>query len=389
MGEVSNKVTQKNTEREFIETFTNSAEFGIVSQNDFFDRQISNYKNIDSYYVVSPDDFIYNPRISNYAPVGPIKRNKLNRTGIMSPLYYVFKTKSIDNLFLEKYFESNYWHKFMKLNGDSGARSDRFAIRDSIFKEMPIPLPTKDEQKVIGKLLESLDNTIALHQRELDLLKQSKKGFLEKLFPKDKENVPEIRLSNFKDKWKKRKLAEVSPLRGGFAFKSSGFRKEGIPVVRIANILSSGTVGGEYAYYDEQAIDDGFILPVNAAIIAMSGATTGKVAVLNNPKYNKYYQNQRVGYFRDLGIIDYDYISVFVRSSLFTKQLQAVLVAGAQPNISSKEIDSFIFYFPTYKQEQEKIGNFFRELDNTITLQEQKIESLQQMKKSFLQKMFI
>ncbi len=147
LSDISDKVKEKNKHGKFTETLTNSAEYGIINQRFFFDKDISNANNLDSYYVVQNDDFVYNPRISNFAPVGPIKRNKLGRTGVMSPLYYVFRTHSIDNNYLEKYFDTVYWHHFMELNGDTGARADRFAIKDSIFVEMPIPYPSTEEQK--------------------------------------------------------------------------------------------------------------------------------------------------------------------------------------------------------------------------------------------------
>ena len=182
LGDISYKVKEKNKTGEFTETLTNSAEYGIINQRDFFDKDISNAKNLTGYYVVKNDDFVYNPRISNFAPVGPIKRNKLGRTGVMSPLYYVFRTHDIDKNYFEKYFDTVYWHRFMELNGDSGARADRFAIKDSVFVEMPIPYPTMDEQQKIGAFFKQLDYTIALHQRKLDLLKEQKKGFLQKMF---------------------------------------------------------------------------------------------------------------------------------------------------------------------------------------------------------------
>ena len=182
LEEISDKVTEKNKNSEFVETLTNSAEFGIINQRDFFDKNISNEKNLNGYYIVREDDFVYNPRISNYAPVGPIKRNKLGRTGVMSPLYYVFRPYNIDKKFLEYYFDTTVWHKFMKINGDSGARADRFAIKDSIFKTMPIPYPSIEEQRKIGKFFDNLNDTITLHQRKLDLLKEQKKGYLQKMF---------------------------------------------------------------------------------------------------------------------------------------------------------------------------------------------------------------
>ena len=182
LEDISDKVTEKNKAREFTETLTNSAEYGIISQSDFFDKDISNINNIDGYYVVRPDDFVYNPRISNFAPVGPIKRNNLNRIGIMSPLYYVFRPKRVDHTFLEKYFETSYWHIFMKMNGDSGARADRFAIKDTILKEMPIPYPIKEEQVKIGIFFNQLDKSIVLHQEKIAHLKVLKSTLLNKMF---------------------------------------------------------------------------------------------------------------------------------------------------------------------------------------------------------------
>jgi type I restriction enzyme, S subunit len=180
--DIANKVTEKNVLMEYSETFTNSAEYGIVSQRDYFDHDISNSENIGGYYIVQNEDFVYNPRISSFAPVGPINRNKLGRTGVMSPLYTVFRTHDIDNTFLEQFLKSNYWHTFMRLNGDSGARSDRFSIKDSIFMKMPIPYPSVEEQVAIGKILTTIDNLITFHQRELEKLKNIKKSMLEKMF---------------------------------------------------------------------------------------------------------------------------------------------------------------------------------------------------------------
>ena len=166
LKEIADKVTEKNTDLAVQETFTNSAEFGIISQRDFFDHDISNVENIGGYYVVREEDFVYNPRISTTAPVGPVNRNKLGRNGVMSPLYTVFRTHDVDTTYLEWFFKSNYWHSFMYFNGDSGARSDRFSIKDAVFFEMPIPLPSPEEQHRIGILLDGIDDLITLHQRE-------------------------------------------------------------------------------------------------------------------------------------------------------------------------------------------------------------------------------
>ena len=166
LGEIADKVIEKNAELQYIETFTNSAEFGIISQRDFFDHDISKMESLNGYYVVREEDFVYNPRISVTAPVGPIGRNKLGRIGVMSPLYTVFRTHEVDNTYLEQFFKSACWYPFMRLNGDSGARSDRFSIKDNLFFEMPIPYPDIAEQYQIGRFLDHLDALITLHQRE-------------------------------------------------------------------------------------------------------------------------------------------------------------------------------------------------------------------------------
>lgn len=182
LGSIADKVTEKNLNQKYTETFTNSAEYGVVTQLDYFDHTISNVKNIWGYYVVRNDDFIYNPRVSSEAPVGPFNRNKLQRTGIMSPLYSVFRIHDIDHTFLEQYFKSSYWHSFMRLNGDNGARADRFSIKGDKFIEMPIPYPCLDEQNMIAEYLSEIDFLISLHHQKLDHLKHIKSALLEKMF---------------------------------------------------------------------------------------------------------------------------------------------------------------------------------------------------------------
>lgn len=182
LKEISMKSSKRNADRQYTETFTNSAEFGVINQRDFFDHDISNAENTGNYYVVENDDFVYNPRISTTAPVGPINRNRLGRTGIMSPLYMVFKTHDVDRTYLEWFFKTTVWHSFMRLNGDTGARADRFSIKEDLFFEMPIPCPSLEEQKRIGKFFDQLDSYISLQQKKLKRMQRLKAALLEKLF---------------------------------------------------------------------------------------------------------------------------------------------------------------------------------------------------------------
>lgn len=183
LNEIAEKVIEKNKKNIYNEPLTNSAEMGIISQKDYFEREVVNEENLNNYYVVRHDDFVYNPRVSVTAPVGPINRNKLGRSGVMSPLYTVFRTHDINTLYLEYYFKTTNWHKFMKLNGDSGARFDRFTISASQFMMMPIPYPGLEEQIKIGEYFDNLDRLITLHQRRHDQLKEVKKFMLQNMFP--------------------------------------------------------------------------------------------------------------------------------------------------------------------------------------------------------------
>lgn len=187
LKEIAEKKTTKNIYGLVTETFTNSAENGIISQSDFFDRTITNDKNISGYFIVEPDDFVYNPRISTFAPVGPINRNKLGRSGVMSPLYLVFHTHDVEPEYLEWYFKSNAWHQFMRDNGNTGARSDRFSISDAEFFNMPIPIPPVKVQKAIAKTLTTLDTKVILEKNEVENFKISNLPCLQKCFQRKTE----------------------------------------------------------------------------------------------------------------------------------------------------------------------------------------------------------
>ena len=185
LGACSKKIITKNNDNEYNIVLTNSAERGIVDQRSYFDREIVNTENIQGYYIVSQDDFVYNPRISMQAPVGPINRSKIEYTGVMSPLYYVFRItdKRFSLTYLEWFFKSSSWHDFMYKNGNSGARSDRFSINDDAFLRLPIYHP-KDisEQEQIGKCFTQIDTHFNKTSTKLTKLRNIKQSLLQKMF---------------------------------------------------------------------------------------------------------------------------------------------------------------------------------------------------------------
>lgn len=183
LKEIAKKKTDKNVGVKYDITLTNSAEYGVINQRDFFDHDISNSNNIGGYYIIDNDDFVYNPRISVTAPVGPINRNQLGYTGIMSPLYLIFNVDGINIDYLSCFFKTTLWHNYMKLNGNSGARFDRLAISDDAFFNMPIAVPQDSKEQLrIANYFKSLNEIISLQTKRLDLLKHIKSACLDNMF---------------------------------------------------------------------------------------------------------------------------------------------------------------------------------------------------------------
>ena len=198
------KVTKKNNQRQYSAVFTNSAEHGIIDQRDYFDFDVANQKNVDGYYIVAPDSFVYNPRVSVTAPVGPINRNRLGYVGVVSPLYLVFQIEGINKDFLCHYYKTNKWHRYMKLTGNCGARFDRLSLSDEQFSSMPIICPSSEiEQTSIVSFLDNLDALIQSTTKKIESLKQVKAASLQSMFPQEGETKPRVRFKGFEGGWKR------------------------------------------------------------------------------------------------------------------------------------------------------------------------------------------
>ena len=381
LASISQKVKSKNINNTFENVLTNSAEFGIIPQRDFFDKDIANLKSLNGYYVVQPNDFVYNPRISNKAPVGPIKANFLNTTGVMSPLYYVFRTQNVNVFFLAKYFDSSYWHKFMKLNGDTGARSDRFAIKDSVFKEMPIPFPSHSEQSAIGSLFRTLDDLLTSYKDNLANYQSFKATMLSKMFPKAGQTVPEIRLDGFEGEWEIRRADDI--------FKSvSEKNRASLPVLsasQIDGMVLRDEIGIDIKY-DEETLNNYKVVKPGQFVIHLrsfqGGFALSKQEGITSPAYT---------------IIDFidkenhlpDFWNSILTSRDFIKRLETVTYGIRDgKSISFKDFSSLKFVFPNYK-EQQAIGSYFSNLDSLINSNQEKISQLETLKKKLLQDMFI
>ncbi|HEM4856337.1 TPA: restriction endonuclease subunit S [Streptococcus suis] len=401
LGEVAEKISQKNLDRQYVETFTNSAEFGIISQRDFFEKNISSLDNISGYYIVNPDDFVYNPRISNLAPVGPIKRNKLGRVGVMSPLYTIFRFSDIHLDFVEKYFDTTIWHRYMELNGDSGARSDRFAIKDSVFKGLPIPLPTLPEQEAIGSFFSDLDQLITLHQRKLDDVKELKKALLQKMFPKGNGNdFPELRFPEFTDAWKQRKLGEVAD----FSIKTNSLSRDKLSsyfyevqnihygdiltkydaILDVCNKELPSIIGSTISDFADALLSEGDIVFADAA----EDSTVGKAIEVRNFKGKNVVSGLHTIVARPKVSYAPYYLGYLINSTAYHNQILPLMQGTKVSSISKANLKSTTVVFPTLP-EQEAIGSFFSDLDQLITLHQRQLDHLKLLKKTLLQQMFI
>lgn len=182
LNKLAQRVTAKNTLLTESRVLTNSAEYGVIDQQSYFDREIVTKANLGGYSLVDFGDFVYNPRVSAVAPVGPISRNDLG-IGVMSPLYTVFRFMGKATDFYAHLFKTSVWHNYLINAANSGARHDRMNITTSDFMNMPLPVCNPVEQQRIADCLTSLDDLIAAETRKLDTLKTHKKGLMQQLFP--------------------------------------------------------------------------------------------------------------------------------------------------------------------------------------------------------------
>lgn len=181
LGELASRVAVKNKLNRVKHVLTISATRGVVSQQDYFIKDIANQDNLAGYTIVSKDDFVYNPRMSVHAPVGPIKRNKIGE-GVMSHLYTVFRFDEKNIEYFEYYFSTNGWHQYMHTVANAEARHDRINISQRDFFNILIPYPCEKERKKIAECLSSLDQKIETVNHQITHTQTFKKGLLQGMF---------------------------------------------------------------------------------------------------------------------------------------------------------------------------------------------------------------
>ena len=287
----------------------------------------------------------------------------------------------ITNKWLLQYLKSPSFNRFIQKENAGGTQK---FIALGLIRDMKLRVPEFDEQQKIGSFFKQLDNTIALHQRKLDLLKEQKKGFLQKMFPKNGAKVPELRFSGFADDWEERKLSSMTNYKNGKSHEDKQSTSGKLELINLNSISISGGLKHSGKFIDEA--DD--TLQKDDLVMILSdvghGDLLGRVALI--PKDDRFVLNQRVALLRPNTTADPQFLFSYINAHQYYFKAQG---AGmSQLNISKGSVENFISFVPII-EEQKKIGAFFKQIDDTIALHQRKLDLLKEQKKGFLQKMFV
>lgn len=379
------RVVRKNKEGN-TNVLTISAQYGLINQNDFFNKTVAS-DDKSNYYLMEKGEFAYNKSYSNGYPFGALKRLDFYDKGIVSPLYICFAASENNQCpdFYVHYFEAGLMNKEIQAFAQEGARNHGLLnISVDDFFNSNLLNPPLSEQKKIAEILATQDRVIELKEK-LIAEKQSQKKYLMSVLLGDdfKKSFKLNGVTIDKKKWEKKKLQNIIKLQGGFAFPSNQFKSYGVPVVRISNIENDEVILRDVVCFDSDGISKEFRLNFGDMVIAMSGATTGKIGVY---KYETpSYINQRVGKFIPISKnFDYQFLIQFCKSFSFSNQLKLLLATGAQPNISSNDIENMLLRLPTFL-EQKAIADVLSAADEEISLLQKDLEQEKLKKKSLMQ----
>ena len=383
LNQLATRGKQKNRDEKIERVLTNSAEFGVMDQRDYFDKDIATQGKLEGYFVVELGDYVYNPRISATAPVGPISKNNI-ATGVMSPLYTVFKFKDGDNDFYSHYFKTTGWHKYMRQASSTGARHDRMAISSDGLMAMPLPISTPQEQQKIADCLSSLDELIAAQARKVDALKTHKKGLMQQLFPREGETQPRLRFPEFRDagEWVNEPLSELGEIITG----------------KTPSIKESELWGGEILFITPTDIseDEKYqhstvrkvvetrstkVLP-EGSIAYTCIASIGKIALTVGPSITNQQINAVVPNRKTVG--EFIYYALLQ----LTPSIKTIPASSTLPIINKTEFSKIVITYPENKDEQRRIVDCLTALDDLITSQTQALETLKTHKKGLMQQLF-
>ena len=348
------------------------------------DQLISDEKN-KKYLVTYYNDIVYNPANLKY---GAIDRNKYGQ-GVISPIYVTF-TSNICSGFIEHIVKS---HEFKEkaLSFEEGTVTKRQAVNpDNLLKIDVVITSNSKEQEKISKLFELIDRFITLHQCKLEKLKLTKKALLQKLFPKNGKHIPEIRFKGFTDAWEQRKLGDLLILLKDGSHGTHKNTDEGVYLLSAKNI-KNGQINimpddRIISWEDYDVIHKNYELQFGDILLTIVGSI-GETAIYNLK--TKVTFQRSVAFLRPSSDLNNGFLYTLINTDRFQNQLQTKQVVSAQPGIYLGDLASIDITYPKNLSEQEKIYSIFKEIENSITLHQRKLERLQEVKKGLLQKMFV
>jgi type I restriction enzyme, S subunit len=267
-------------------------------------------------------------------------------------------------------------------------------LSSTVVKKLKFPIPSIEEQRKIYLFFKQLDDTITLHQRKVDLLKEQKKGYLQKMFPKTGEKIPELRFGGFTEAWEERKLSEIATMNARIGWqnlRTSEFLDSGDYMLITGTDFKDGKIDYSHIHYveKERYDQDKKIQIKNDSILITKDGTLGKVAYvedLNMPAtLNAGVFNVRV---KESELVDSQYLFHYLKAPFLLKYAAEQSTGGTIKHLNQNVLVDFPIPLPI-KSEQQKIGSFFKQLDDTIALHQRKLDLLKEQKKSYLQKMFI
>jgi type I restriction enzyme S subunit len=373
LGDIFSERSERSGEGELISVTINS---GVIRASEL-NRTDNSSDDKSNYKKVEVGDIAYNSMrmwqgASGYSPY----------EGILSPAYTViFPKEGIDSKFFSYDFKRYDMIQTFKRNSQ-GLTSDTWNLKFPTLKSVKVMVPCFEEQKQISNFFESVDKTIALHQHKLDLLKEQKKGYLQKMFPKNGEKIPELRFAGFADDWGERKSKEI--------FKAKVRKGEpNLPVLSVtqtSGVVYRGEVGIDIKY-DVSTLKNYKVIEPNDFVISLrsfqGGFELSDKLGITSPAYTifvpKYPEEQNNLFWR-----------IQFKRFQFIESLKTVTFGIRDgKSISFNEFGDLKIKFPSNILEQQKIGTFFKQLDDTIALHQRKLDLLKEQKKGFLQKMFV
>ena len=392
LGDAFERVVRKNTNNESRLPLTISAQDGLVDQITYFNNRVAS-RDVSNYYLVYNGEFAYNKSTSDGYPFGAVKRLDWYEKGVLSTLYIVFALKhpeKDDSDFMTVFYDTDRWHRGVAERAAEGARNHGLLnISADDFFDIDTTMPEdKAEQEKIGRLLKKLDTLITLHQRKYEKLVNIKKSMLDKMFPKNGASVPEIRFKGFTDLWEQRKLGEIAVFSKGVGYSKSDLCEEGTPIILYGRLYTKyeTCIFDVDTFVKEKA--GGVYSKGGEVIVPASGETAEDISIAS------VVVKPGILLGGDLNIVsptaEYDsaFLALTISSGATHKYLSSLAQGKSVVHLHNADIQSVSAKFPT-KREQEKIHLLFGKIDTLITLHQRKLEKLQNIKKSCLEKMFV